>query len=71
MEICRLLNANFIEFRKRLRFIKALVYQMPLVQLVIIVLTALLVEAQVIQRGSVSAIFEFDSFEMFQFKSKK
>ena len=44
---------------------------MPLVQLVIIVLTALLVEAQVIQRGSVSAIFEFDSFETFQLKSKK
>jgi len=52
-----LFNANSIEFRKRLRFIKALVYQMPLVQLVIIVLTALLVEAQVIQRGSVRVIF--------------
>lgn len=39
--------------RKRLRVFKSLVYQMPLVQLAIIVLIVLLTEAEVIRRDKV------------------
>jgi len=45
-------NVNYS--RKKLRLIKAMVYQMPLVQLAVLILIVLLTEAEVIDRGSVS-----------------
>ena len=46
---------NVTYSKKKLRVIKALVYQMPLVQLLILMVIVLLTEAEVIDRGSVSA----------------
>lgn len=45
--------------RKRLRVLKSLVYQMPLVQLAIILLIVLLTEAEVIRRDQVTWIEQF------------
>lgn len=48
-----------LDNRKRLRVFKSLVYQMPLVQLAIIVLIVLLTEAEVIRRDKVWKIRHF------------